>query len=188
VRQGFNASLRAMQALGVRVAPYINGRIFDKATHRSLHTLSPHPPLTPSPAQATASWSADHAVAQASAAKQAKAALGADQLSFYEEQYGSKAKFAVMCPHTDYWQRTIAGVVEELTGAFGTDGVYIDQALATHAARTCCSHLLFTPSVHTCYSHVCIGQIAAAGPKPCWDRSHNHSLGGGSHWVSGCCD
>ena len=32
VRKGFNASLAAMQELGVKVAPYINGRIFDKGT------------------------------------------------------------------------------------------------------------------------------------------------------------
>ena len=30
---------------------------------------------------------------------------------------------------------------------------------------------------------VYIDQIAAAGPKPCFDPSHGHPLGGGSHWV-----
>ena len=32
---------------------------------------------------------------------------------------------------------------------------------------------------------VYIDQIAAAGPRPCFDKSHNHSIGGGNHWVSG---
>jgi hypothetical protein len=32
---------------------------------------------------------------------------------------------------------------------------------------------------------VYIDQIASAGPRPCWDRTHNHSLGGGDHWVTG---
>ena len=56
--------------------------------------------------------------------------FGAKELSEYEEQYGSKAKFAVMCPHTAYWQQTIAEVVRELTADYGTDGVYIDQIAA----------------------------------------------------------
>ena len=32
---------------------------------------------------------------------------------------------------------------------------------------------------------VYIDQIAAAGPRPCWDPTHNHTLGGGDHWVTG---
>ena len=24
-----------------------------------------------------------------------------------------------------------------------------------------------------------------AGPRPCWDKSHGHTLGGGDHWVTG---
>ena len=131
VRDGFRDALKAMQALGVRVAPYINGRIFDKATE---------------------SWARDDA--EGSAAKSAAPTLGAQDLSTYEEQYGSKAKFAVMCPHTRYWQGKIAQTVGTLVQTYETDGVYIDQ-------------------------------IAAAGPRPCWDPSHNHTLGGGSHWVSG---
>ena len=31
----------------------------------------------------------------------------------------------------------------------------------------------------------CASVIAAAGPAPCWDPSHGHALGGGSHWTSG---
>lgn len=131
VREGFEENMKAMQELGVRVCPYINGRIFDKGTQ---------------------TWTKDSAEDWAS--KNAAPALGTPDLSTYEEQYGSKAKFAVMCPHTAYWQDTIADVVGQLTGTYGTDGVYIDQ-------------------------------IAAAGPKSCFDKSHNHSLGGGHHWVSG---
>ena len=35
---------------------------------------------------------------------------------------------------------------------------------------------------------VYIDQIAAAGPRSCFDPTHNHSLGGGFHWVSGYVD
>ena len=31
VRKGFQPALKKMQEIGIRVAPYINGRIFDKA-------------------------------------------------------------------------------------------------------------------------------------------------------------
>ena len=159
VRTGFQAALATMQELGVRVAPYINGRIFDKGTK---------------------SWEADGGTAQVAAAKQLlKPALlpssapsgggggggesgepsesggkGMPALSDYNESYGSLAKFAVMCPHTAFWQQTIAKVVDQLANDYGTDGIYIDQ-------------------------------IAAAGPRPCWDPSHNHTLGGGDHWVTG---
>eukprot|EP00927_Polykrikos_kofoidii_P017927 TRINITY_DN18226_c0_g1_i1.p1 TRINITY_DN18226_c0_g1~~TRINITY_DN18226_c0_g1_i1.p1 ORF type:complete len:794 (+),score=114.91 TRINITY_DN18226_c0_g1_i1:108-2489(+) len=131
VRNGFEDSLQAMQRMNIRVAPYINGRIFDVAT---------------------ASWTRD--TAEQWASKTAEATLNATNLSTYKEQYGSKAEFNVMCPHTAYWQDTIANTVGRLVHEYGTDGVYIDQ-------------------------------IAAAGPKLCWDPSHNHTLGGGSHWTEG---
>jgi hypothetical protein len=70
--------------MGVKVAPYINGRIFDMGTD---------------------SWKANHGEAQKAAAKNNNAIFNATQsnLTLYEESYGSKAKFAVMCPDTDYW-------------------------------------------------------------------------------------
>lgn len=30
-----------------------------------------------------------------------------------------------------------------------------------------------------------IDQIAAAGPRLCWDPEHGHAIGGGSSWVDG---
>ena len=50
------------------------------------------------------------------------------EASLYNESYGSKAKFSVMCPHTPYWQSTIADVVGSLVASreqengYGTDG------------------------------------------------------------------
>lgn len=131
VRERFEESLKAMQDLGVKVCPYINGRIFDKSTE---------------------TWT--KMAAEDFASKSAIPSLHTPEISTYEEQYGSMAKFAVMCPHTAYWQDTIADTVGRLTNEYNTDGVYIDQ-------------------------------IAAAGPKACFDKSHNHSVGGGHHWVTG---
>eukprot|EP01059_Diplonema_ambulator_P003324 TRINITY_DN129_c2_g1_i1.p1 TRINITY_DN129_c2_g1~~TRINITY_DN129_c2_g1_i1.p1 ORF type:complete len:873 (+),score=189.57 TRINITY_DN129_c2_g1_i1:280-2619(+) len=132
-RTGFADNLKQMQAAGVKVAPYINGRIFDIATK---------------------TWANDHAVQWA--AKQAYPGLNPSQsdLNTYYESYGSEAGFNVMCPHTTYWQDIISNVSGTIVQELGTNGVYIDQ-------------------------------IAAAGPRPCWDNTHNHTLGGGDHWVTG---
>eukprot|EP00943_MAST-04B_sp_MAST-4B-sp1_P009907 g9907.t1 len=134
-RLKFEKKLKDIQALGVRVAPYINGRIFD---------------------QGTKSWTTEGGKAEQSAAKSAPPILNSSSktLFLYNESYGSKALFAVMCPHTKYWQNTIADVVDRIVNDYQTDGVYIDQ-------------------------------IAAAGPRPCWDKSHGHPVGGGHHWVDG---
>jgi hypothetical protein len=100
-------------------------------------------------------------MAAKAAAKSAQPALyGQTGLALYDESYGSKAEFAVMCPHAAYWQGTMADVVGNLTRdeiRYGTNGVYVDQ-------------------------------VAAAGPRPCFDASHGHALGGGNHWVTGYLD
>eukprot|EP01061_Rhynchopus_euleeides_P041274 TRINITY_DN7162_c0_g1_i2.p1 TRINITY_DN7162_c0_g1~~TRINITY_DN7162_c0_g1_i2.p1 ORF type:complete len:906 (+),score=269.64 TRINITY_DN7162_c0_g1_i2:50-2719(+) len=133
-RQGFQGALKTMQGAGVRVAPYINGRIFDIDTKK---------------------WGNDQATKFAAKNLQyPRLNPKSSDLSNYYESYGSEARFNVMCPHTDYWQDTISDVTQELVNTYGVDGVYLDQ-------------------------------IASAGPRPCWDASHNHTLGGGSHWVSG---
>ena len=143
-----------MQAQGVRIAPYINGRIFD---------------------QATKSWNDE---SKSASAKQIDGpTLITDpsklELQTFIESYGSKAVFAVMCPHTACGRtRSLVSYVvkclrvkcknkpqlkiqvQNLTQHFDTDGVYIDQ-------------------------------IAAAGPRACFDSSHDHPLGGGDHWVTG---
>lgn len=72
----------------------------------------------------------------------------------YLEVYASKARQAVMCPYTRFWQDRIAGVVDRLVNECGVNAVYLDQ-------------------------------IAAAGPKLCFDKRHGHPLGGGSYWVDG---
>jgi hypothetical protein len=132
-RVGFNATLTNIQKLGVRVTPYVNGRIFD---------------------QDTESWTKQLSPAKSAAAKKCKNFVNMKELELYNESYGSKAVFAVMCPHTKYWQNTMSDVVGTLTNDYHTDGVYVDQ-------------------------------VAAAGPRPCFDPTHNHTLGGGNHWTSG---
>jgi hypothetical protein len=87
-KPGFQSAVTTLQSLGVRVAPYINGRIFDV-----------HSPL----------WSSQHA--SLAAAKQCPAQVNSQQLSLYEESYGSGATFAVMCPHTQVKYRFFCSCV-----------------------------------------------------------------------------
>lgn len=102
--------------MGVKVAPYINGRIFDKATD---------------------SWKANDNFALKQAAKNNNGFLNitADQLTTYDESYGSLAQQAVMCPFTAYWQDQIAEVCDKLVNFFGVDAVYIDQVASAGAPR-----------------------------------------------------
>lgn len=132
MRDGFDAAREKMQQLGIRVVPYINGRIFDTATE---------------------TWQKENGFACASKSAP-PVASASPALSTYNESYGSHAVFAVSCPYTSYWQSKISDTTETLVKTHGVDGVYLDQ-------------------------------IAAAGPKNCFDGSHGHTIGGGDYWVRG---
>jgi hypothetical protein len=109
-KPGFAEAVTELQRLGVRVFPYINGRILD---------------------QVSGEWLAGSA--QQWACKAAAPSLGASHLSFYNETYGSGSYFVVMCPATRYWQETIAGAANTLVSNYSVDGVYIDQIAAAQA-------------------------------------------------------
>ena len=136
-RDRFEGVVSTLQQEGVRVTPYINGRIYDVALEM---------------------WETDHAALHASK-QNSKLQFNAtvSELELYYEEYGNGAKQAVMCPTTSYWQDIIVDTVATLVNTYHVDGVYIDQ-------------------------------IAAAGPAPCLDESHDHSIGGGEYWVKGYTD
>ena len=115
-KEGFKDAVKKLQEFGVRVMPYINGRIFDFNCR---------------------SWLLDRA--ERYCAKESAPRLNAQTLQNYVEFYGSRQKFAVMCPFTEYWQDKVAGIVERLVGEYGVDGVYIDQIAAAP------SNLCFDP-------------------------------------------
>ena len=102
-KEGFAEGVRAMQAAGVRVMPYINGRLWDPRSD---------------------SWRDERAAL--SCAKD-------EELTKYVEVYASHVALAVMCPTTEQWQSKIAGIVERLVGEYGVDAVYIDQVSAAPA-------------------------------------------------------
>ena len=110
VRVGFNDTLKILQELGVKVAPYVNGRIFDTGTK---------------------SWKENNMQGKRASAKFAAPFLGGDKnLTGYIESYGSKVDFALMCPNATFWQEEMAKVVGTLAEGYDTDGVYIDQIAA----------------------------------------------------------
>lgn len=115
-KDGFRSAVERLQHAGIRVFPYINGRIFDIGIDK---------------------WQTDHARQWAAKSAPHRPDPDPSSLSIYRESYGSGAAFAVMCPSTSYWQETIAGVVGDLVGPqAGVDGLYIDQ-IAAAAAVPC---------------------------------------------------
>jgi uncharacterized lipoprotein YddW (UPF0748 family) len=122
--------------LGVRIAPYINGRLFDRSIDM---------------------WKANDYEAEKAAAKYHWNKLNstAEDIFLYEESFGAiDSDLVVMCPDTDYWQNKMVSVIEEMVDTYKTDGVYIDQ-------------------------------VSIARPIPCYDRTHNHTVGGGNFWIAG---
>jgi hypothetical protein len=111
-RPGFQNTTAALQALGVHIVPYINGRIFDIGTQ---------------------SWVQDEAEHFAAKQKSAEHIDDSD-VKIYVETYGSGATFAVMCPATNYWETKISSVTEVLSQTYNVDGVYIDQIAAAGPA------------------------------------------------------
>ncbi|MCY2925123.1 MAG: DUF6259 domain-containing protein [Planctomycetota bacterium] len=106
-RPGAKQFVRKLQAGGVRVMPYINGRLFDLDC--SL-------------------WEADNA--RRFATKEAAPKVGGCAEKLFTETYGSNTQMAVMCASTKYWQDKVAGIVCRLVKDLGVDGVYVDQIAA----------------------------------------------------------
>jgi len=113
VKGGFKEGVKRLQEAGVRVMPYINGRLFDFNCK---------------------SWRLESA--EKYCTKESAPRLKPQTLQNYVEFYGSRQKFAVMCPYTGYWQDKIAQIVKRLVDEYGVDGVYIDQ-IAAAAANLC---------------------------------------------------
>jgi len=103
IKAGFAEGVAGLQAAGVRVMPYINGRLWDPRTD---------------------SWASEHA--EAACAKD-------EHLKRYEETYGSGVPLVVMCPYTEKWQEKVSGLVDRLVNECGVDGVYVDQISAAGA-------------------------------------------------------
>ena len=102
-KEGFKEGVAQLQEAGVRVIPYINGRLFDPRTD---------------------SWKNEGAAAFCALNPRGEK---------YVEVYGQSPPLTPMCPKTPYWQEKVASIVERLVDEYGVDGVYIDQIGAAPA-------------------------------------------------------
>ncbi|HPA17677.1 MAG TPA: DUF6259 domain-containing protein [Verrucomicrobiae bacterium] len=113
-KDGFAPAVRGLEAAGVHVMPYINGRLWDTR---------------------------DRGTEDFEFTKVALPAASKDEAGKpYEETYGSKetdgskVRLAAMCPKTALWQKTVRETVLQLFGECGVSGVYIDQVAAAKPA------------------------------------------------------
>jgi hypothetical protein len=104
-KPGFIEAVAKVQAAGVPVMPYINGRLWDPAT---------------------TSWAIEEA---------SKACALNEQGKPYVEVYGSKVPLSPMCPSTELWKNKVTGLVDRLIHECGVKAVYIDQISAADAKR-----------------------------------------------------
>ena len=109
-KEGFADGVRELQGAGVKVMPYINGRLWDTRDKNAEDFEFSRVALP--------------------------AATKDEDGQYYSEMYsskesdGSRVKLGVMCPTTPLWQDRVAGIVGRLFGEYRLDGVYIDQVAA----------------------------------------------------------
>ena len=104
-KPGFAEGVKALQAEGFHVMPYINGRIVDPNSK---------------------GWNEEGL---------SKSAARQENGEPYTEVYGSKVPLHAMCPYTKAWQDKVVSLVDRLTHECGVDGVYIDQIGCAWAYR-----------------------------------------------------
>ena len=112
MRDNVLPALKKLHEAGIKVMPYINGRLWD-TRDRDCEDFE----FT--------------SVAKPWATKDANGEPVTEQYSSKESD-GSKVTLAVMCPSTTLWQDKVASIVEKLFET-GFDGVYIDQIAAAEA-------------------------------------------------------
>jgi len=114
-KDGFSEVVRKLQSINVRIAPYINGRIYDVDIPR---------------------WKQDDAENFACKDLPPDSKLNSTDYDLYIETYGSGSTFAVMCPATAYWQKVITVISGQCAEQYGVDGIYIDQ-IGAAAPKLC---------------------------------------------------
>ncbi|MBN1441057.1 MAG: hypothetical protein JXA90_00040 [Planctomycetes bacterium] len=115
-KEGFAAGVEELQAAGVRVMPYINGRLWDTRDRGSEDFEFSK-------------------IARPAATKDEKGEPCTETYGSREAD-GSPVQLAVMCPSTETWREKIRSIVARLFGECGVDAVYIDQ-IAAAAPRLC---------------------------------------------------
>ena len=112
MRENVLPGLKKLHEAGIKVMPYINGRLWDTRD------------------RGTEDYEFS-SVAKPWTTKDMKGEPITEQYSSKESD-GSKVTLAVMCPSATLWQDRVASIVERLFET-GFDGVYIDQIAAAEA-------------------------------------------------------
>lgn len=107
VKEGLKEGVRAMQAHGIRVMPYINGRLWDTRDRRG------------------EDWRFTREALEHTSKKEGGVPYTESYHSF--EPDGSRVSLAVMCPSTWRWRQEMLAVTRRLCTEYGMDGVYLDQ-------------------------------------------------------------
>lgn len=116
-KECFLSSFHKMQQAGMRVMPYINGRLWDTKDHKAedyRYTKEALPGVT----------------------KKRDGSPYAEKYLSLEED-GSNVVLAVMCPSSQIWQREVEKIVKTLIYDIGVDAVYLDQ-IAAAGPKLCC--------------------------------------------------
>ena len=101
-KDSFLPGMKRLQEKGIRVMPYINGRLWD--THD----------------KGTEDW-------QFTSLAKPNCTKKKGDVPFLEVYPTSNIELAIMCPSTALWQEKQQEIMDTLFGTFGVDGVYIDQ-------------------------------------------------------------
>ncbi len=117
VREVAKEGMKKLKAAGVKVMPYINGRLWDTRDKKAEDF------------QFTS-------VAKPSATKDRRGVCFTETYSSKEED-GSKVCLSIMCPSTALWQEKMAYTVGRLINDEGFDGVYMDQIAAAQPYACC---------------------------------------------------
>lgn len=122
IRPGFDSFQERMRGSGIRLVPYINGRIADK------RIIEDDPRFF-------------EAVCRTN--------VGGSPAIASREYAGNE--FGTMCPSTAFWQDTLVSISRRLIEEFGFDGVYFDQ-ICNNTGDKCISpghgHLSDPPTPH----------------------------------------
>lgn len=113
-RDGVSEAVADLQSSGVRVMPYINGRLWDTRDRGAT----------------------DFEFTSVAAPAATKNSAGEPVIETYgsKEADGSPVRLAVMCPTTPLWQNKVREIVLRLMTEVGVQGVYIDQIAAAAPA------------------------------------------------------
>lgn len=109
-KDAFLSGVKRLQQNGVRVMPYINGRLWD-TRDKGLNDWK---------------WSKE---AEPNCTKNRHGEPFIETYSSKETD-GSSVRLSIMCPSTACWQEKVTELVNKLLNEVGVDGVYIDQIAA----------------------------------------------------------